>query len=138
MANRIATVLGAGFLLVGVLGFIMPEVLGMHLSAAHNIVHLVTGAASLYFGLKGTVSAAKTFCIAFGAVYLLLGVAGFIAGSDGVPGVPGPHDAKLLKIIPGVLEFGSMDHGVHILLGAIYLIGGLMTRAVRTRNAARA
>jgi hypothetical protein len=130
MANRIATILGIGFLLVGVLGFVAPSVLGMHLSAAHNVVHLVTGAVSLWLGLKGTVSAAKTFCIVFGLVYLLLGVAGFAAGGEGDPGVPGPHDARLLRIIPGTLEFGTMDHGVHILLGAVYLIGGLMTRPV--------
>ena len=33
-----------GFLLVGVLGFVMPELLGAHLSLVHNIIHLVTGA----------------------------------------------------------------------------------------------
>lgn len=130
MANRIATVLGIGFLLVGVIGFVAPGILGMHLSPAHNVVHLVTGAVSLYLGLKGSPSAAKTFCVVFGLVYLLLGVAGFVAGSDAAPGVPGPHDARLLKVIPGTLEFGTADHSVHILLGAIYLIGGLMTKAV--------
>jgi hypothetical protein len=130
MANRVATILGIGFLLVGVLGFVAPSVLGMHLSAAHNVVHLVTGAVSLWLGLKGSPSAAKTFCVAFGAVYVLLGVAGFVAGADAAPGVPGPHDARLLKLIPGTLEFGTVDHIVHILLGAIYLIGGLMTRPV--------
>jgi hypothetical protein len=128
MANRIATILGAGFLLVGILGFVMPSVLGMHLSAAHNVVHLVTGAVSLWLGLKGSAGAARAFCIAFGAVYLLLGIAGFAAGVDAAPGVPGPHDARLLKLIPGTLEFGTMDHAVHILLGAIYLIGGIATR----------
>ncbi|MEA2465540.1 MAG: hypothetical protein QOJ98_3287 [Acidobacteriota bacterium] len=130
MANRIATILGLGFLLVGIIGFVAPEILGMHLSPAHNVVHLVTGAVSLYLGLKGSPGAAKTFCIAFGLVYLLLGVAGFVAGGDGAPGVPGPHDARLLKLIPGTLEFGTADHSVHILLGAIYLIGGLMTKTV--------
>lgn len=133
MANRIATILGIGFLLVGILGFVAPGLLGLHLSVAHNVVHLVTGAVSLWLGLKGTMSAAKTFCIVFGLVYVLLGVAGFVLGADADAGVPGPHDARLLKILPGTLEFGTMDHGVHILLGAIYLIGGLMTKAaVRT------
>jgi hypothetical protein len=135
MANRVATILGIGFLLVGILGFVAPAVLGMHLSAAHNVVHLATGAVSLYLGLKGSPSAAKTFCVAFGAVYVLLGVAGFVAGGDGAPGVPGPHDARLLKLVPGTLEFGTVDHIVHILLGAIYLIGGLMTRPVRAATA---
>ena len=136
MANRIATILGIGFLLVGIAGFVMPGVLGMHLSLAHNLVHLVSGAVSLWLGLKGTPQAAKTFCIVFGAVYLLLGVAGFVAGGDTAPsaGVPHGNDTRMLKVIPGQLEFGTMDHIVHVLLGAIFLVGGLTTRTVVVRN----
>ena len=127
MANRVATILGIGFLLVGIIGFLFPTMLGMHLTLAHNIVHLVTGAVSLWIGLKGTVSAAKTFCIVFGAVYLLLGIAGFVAG-DGAD--------RMLTLLPDQLMFGTMDHGVHVLLGAIYLIGGFATRTVpATRTA---
>jgi len=127
MANRIATILGLGFLLVGIIGFIAPTILGMHLTLAHNIVHLVTGAVSLWLGLKGTPSAAKTFCIVFGAVYLLLGICGFVLGTG---------DEKMWEILPGQLMFGRMDHIVHVLLGAIYLIGGFATRTVpATRTA---
>ena len=130
MAKRIATILGIGFLLVGVGGFVAPALLGMHLSVVHSVVHLVTGAVSLWLGLKGSLSAAKTFCIVFGAVYVLLGVAGFVAGHDASPseGIPGPPDARMMKVLPGVFEVGTADHAVHILLGALYLIGGLMTR----------
>ena len=137
MAKKICTILGAAFLLVGIVGFIAPGLLGMHLSAAHSVVHLLTGAVALYLGLKGSASAAKTFCVVFGAVYLLLGVAGFVAGSSSDPTstVPGPPDARLLKVIPGLLELGTMDHAVHILLGAIFLVGGLATRTVVTRPA---
>ena len=133
MANKIATGLGVGFLMVGVIGFVMPSLIGMHLSTVHSIVHLATGAVSLWLGLKGSPDAAKTFCVVFGAVYLLLGIAGFMLGVDAAPSatVPGPHDAKLLRVIPGALELGSRDHIVHILLGAIYLVGGLATRSLR-------
>src|SRR5688572_11368101 len=119
MANRIATVLGVVFLLVGVLGFVMPTLLGAHLSLAHNIIHLVSGAVSLWLGLKGTPSGAKTFCIVFGAVYLLLGVCGFLLGTG---------DDRMLTLIPDQLMFGTMDHLIHIVFGAIYLIGGFTTR----------
>ncbi|HUR97152.1 MAG TPA: DUF4383 domain-containing protein [Pyrinomonadaceae bacterium] len=119
MAKTIATILGAAFILVGLLGFAAPNVLGMHLSAAHNVIHLVSGAISLYLGLAGTLSAARMFCLIFGAVYLLLGLVGFVMG-DG--------SDRMLTLIPNSLMFGTMDHIVHILLGAIYLIGGLMTR----------
>jgi hypothetical protein len=117
-------------LLVGLLGFINHELLGTHLSMAHNIVHLVSGAIALYLGLKGTADQARLFCLVFGAVYLLLGVAGFLLGSDSTPsaGVPGPSDERLWKVIPGALELGTMDHIIHILLGAIFLIGGLVTK----------
>jgi hypothetical protein len=131
MAKTIATVLGAVFLLVGLLGFIVPDLLGTHLSMAHNVVHLVSGAAALYFGLKGTLAQARLFCMIFGAVYALLGVVGFLAGSSSAAsqGVPGPHDDRMFKVIPGMLELGTMDHVVHILLGAIFLVGAFMTKA---------
>ena len=119
MAKTIATILGAAFILVGLLGFAAPTVLGMHLSTAHNIIHLLSGAVSLYLGLAGSLSAARMFCFIFGAVYLLLGLVGFLVG-DGTD--------RMLTLIPNSLMFGTMDHIVHILLGAIYIIGGLTTR----------
>ena len=131
MAKTIATVLGIAFLLVGVLGFVAPAFLGTHLSVTHSIVHLVSGALALYLGLKGTLAQARLFCLIFGAVYALLGIVGFLAGSPGSPsaGVPGPTDDRLFKVLPGMLELGTMDHVVHILLGAIFLVAGLMTKA---------
>ncbi len=123
MAKTIATILGAAFILVGLAGFVAPHALGLHLSTTHNIIHLVSGAISLYLGLAGSLSAAKMFCYVFGAVYLLLGVVGFIAGSG---------DDRMLSVLPGALELGTMDHVVHVLLGLVYLVGGLMTRGDAT------
>ena len=125
MANRIATILGIVFLLIGIAGFVMPGLLGAHLSLAHNIIHLVSGAIALWLGLKGTPQAAKTFCIVFGAVYLLLGVAGFVAGQG---------ESRMLTVIPGQLELGTMDHVLHVIFGAIFLVGGLTTKTVVVRN----
>lgn len=122
MANRVATILGVVFLLVGILGFVMPNLLGAHLSLAHNIIHLVSGAISLWLGLKGTPAAAKNFCIVFGAVYLLLGIAGFVLGTGA---------DRMLTVIPGQLELGTMDHIIHVALGVVYLAGGFMTAPVR-------
>ena len=68
MANRVATILGVVFLLVGILGFVAPNLLGAHLSLTHNIIHLGSGAVSLWIGLKGTAAAARNFCISFGSV----------------------------------------------------------------------
>jgi hypothetical protein len=132
MAKTICLVVGIVFLIVGVLGFVMPGLLGAHLSLAHNLVHIISGALALYFGTAGSLSAARTFCIVFGFVYLLLGVAGFVAGQNDIPTVVGMEDmgpdARMFKVIPGQLELGTMDHVIHIVIGLLFLIGGFTTR----------
>ena len=132
MAKTIATLLGVVLLLVGIVGFVVGKpadpmtanFIGTHLTFSHNIVHILTGALSLYFGLAGSLSGARMFCIVFGIVYALLGVCGFLLGSGA---------ERMLKI-DDLLMLGTMDHIVHILLGVLYLIGGLATRAVVTAD----
>ena len=123
MAKTIAALIGVVFLLVGLIGFAVPGLMGAHLSPAHNVIHLVSGAVSLYLGLKGSLSAAKTFSIIFGAVYLLLGVAGFALGTSA------DGHASMLRLVPGVLELGQMDHIIHVVIGGLYLVGALATRS---------
>lgn len=119
MAKTIATILGAGFLLVGIIGFIAPDLMGMHLSMAHNIVHLVSGALALWIGIAGSYGAARSFCFFFGLVYGLLGVLGFLMGA-------GPD--RMFTVIPDQLMLGRMDHIIHIVLGGLFLIGALLGR----------
>jgi hypothetical protein len=106
----------------------MPGFLGTHLSLAHNAVHLISGALALYLGFAGSASAARTFCLVFGAVYLLLGIVGFVMGAPGASAIAGMtmEDSKLWKVLPGTLELGKMDHIVHCLLGVVFLAGGLL------------
>lgn len=132
MAKTISTILGIAFILVGIVGFIAPNFLGTHLSLAHNLVHIISGAVALYFGLAGSLSGARLFCIVFGIVYLLLGVVGFLLGGPGTPSgtmASMGADSRLFTVIPGQLELGTMDHVVHILLGLVFLIGGFITKA---------
>ena len=127
MAKTICTLLGIVFLLVGLLGFVAPTLLCAHLTTAHNIVHLLSGAVSLYLGLKGTLSAARLFCLVFGIVYLLLGVVGFLLGI-------GPD--RMFEALAGLgLHLGTVDHIIHILLGLLFLIGGVTTKADLSRAA---
>jgi uncharacterized membrane protein HdeD (DUF308 family) len=118
MAKAICKVLGVVFLIIGLLGFVSPNLLGMHLSGIHNIIHLISAALALYFGFAASPSAARTFSLIFGAIYLLLGALGFIA--------PGP----VIRLIqahhtPGGLRSLVADNIVHLLLGAIFIIAGL-------------
>ena len=129
MAKTVATIVGVVFILVGICGFLAPGLLGAHLSLAHNLVHLVSGAISLYFGVKGTLAQARLFCIIFGVV-------GMVAGAPGTATVGHlAQDNHLLKLLPGTLELGTMDHYIHILIGVLYLVGGLMTKVRATAEA---
>src|SRR5215510_15629687 len=118
MAKAICKVLGVVFLLLGILGFVFPRLLGMHLSSAHNIIHLISAALALYFGFVASPSAARAFSLIFGAIYLLLGVLGFIA--------PGPV-IRLIQahLTPGGLRSIAADNIFHMLLGVVFIIAGL-------------
>lgn len=118
MAKTVATLVGVVFIAVGIIGFFDPHLLGAHLGKAHNVVHLVSGAISLYIGTKGTLAAARKFCIIFGLVYGLLGVVGYLVGT-------GPEHMLELP----TLMLGTRDHIIHIVIGALYLIGGFTTKS---------
>jgi uncharacterized membrane protein HdeD (DUF308 family) len=117
MAKTVCKILGVVFVLVGLCGFAMPNLLGAHLNTPHNIVHIVSGIIALYFGFAGSLSAARAFCLVFGVVYLALGILGFAMGA--------PPDAMWHV---GPLGLGTADHGIHILLGVVFLAGGLFTK----------
>jgi len=127
MVKAFNKVAGVILLAVGLLGLAEPNLLGMHLTPMHNIIHLLTAAIALYMGFAASVSAARTFSIAFGAVYLLLGVLGFVA--------PGLVTSVIRH--PAVSAGELMpDNVVHLLLGGAFLAVGLMqSRAVATRIA---
>ena len=117
MAKTICKILGVVFLLVGVVGFASPDLLRAHLTPPHNVVHIVSGVIALYFGFAGSLSGAKAFSLAFGIVYLALGILGLAMGEP-------PHRMWML----GPLHFGTSDHAIHILLGIVFLAGGLFTK----------
>ena len=120
--QKVCIVIGAAFIFAGIAGIFMPGLMYMHLSMAHNLIHLASGAVALALGYSDSSRKAYTFAVAFGVVYGLLGVMGFLFGQPGYPGVGHMQaDQNLLRVIPNVLEFGTMDHSVHMLLSAALL-----------------
>jgi hypothetical protein len=118
MAKTVCKILGAVFLLVGVAGFAAPSLLGAHLTPPHNAVHIVSGVIALYFGFAGSLSGARGFCLVFGLVYLALGLFGMVMGDAA--------NDRMWHV--GPLMFGTADHLVHFILGAVFLAGGLFTK----------
>jgi arginine exporter protein ArgO len=94
LVQLIATVVGAVFILVGILGFIpgitthysdmafaghdsMAKLLGIFMvSILHNVVHLLFGVAGL--ASARTAATARTYLIAGGVVYLVLWIYGLV------------------------------------------------------------
>jgi len=92
--QTVASLVGAGFLLVGVLGFIPgittnysemtfaghdsgAELLGIfQVSVLHNIVHLLFGLAGL--AMARTLGGARVFLIGGGVIYLVLWIYGLV------------------------------------------------------------
>jgi len=118
MAKLACKVLGLILLIVGLLGFThLLDPLGAHVGpsyATHNLIHIVSGILALYFGFAGSPSAAKTFCLIFGFVYLLLGVVGYVKGN--------------IEITALKLVLGHVDHIIHDVVGIAFLAGGLLGR----------
>ncbi|MDT0180589.1 DUF4383 domain-containing protein [Microbacterium sp. ARD31] len=130
--NRlVATIFGAVYLLVGLLGFTVTSGVGFiatdgglllgifEVNPLHNIAHLLIGAALLIAGLK-SVPAAKSVNTAVGAVYLLLGIVGFF----------------LVGTALNILALNTFDHFLH-LASAIVLLGVGLGAERNVRNNAR-
>lgn len=133
VTQKVCIGLGIFFILAGLGGLVMPGMLGMHLSLLHNLIHLGSGAIALICGYADDPKKAYTFSVAFGIVYGILGLGGFVFGEPGYPGVGHMEaDNYLLRIIPNALEFGTTDHAVHVLVGATFL---LTAYAFKKKNA---
>lgn len=116
--NRIvATVFGAFYLFVGLLGFVATDGVGylatqggllfwiFEVNPFHNTAHILIGLVLLVGGLSG-IQAAKIVNVVIGAAYLLLGIAGFF-----LVGTPA-----------NILALNAPDHFLH-LASALVLLG---------------
>jgi hypothetical protein len=121
LAKTLCKIAGFLFLIIGLAGFASPNLMGFHLTPIHNIIHILTGAIALYMGFAATYDAARTFCLIFGVVYLLLGILGFVTPDlvAGIIGHPTPVPAGALM----------PDNVFHLLVGIVFLGVGAMRPA---------
>jgi hypothetical protein len=134
LVQTAALAVAAVFVLVGILGFIpgittnydTMSFAGHHseamllgifqVSILHNIVHLLFGAAG--FALARTISGARTYLIAGGAIYLVLWLYGLVVGQE-----------SAANFVP----LNAADDWLHLFLGLGMIALGFLT----TRNTTR-
>ncbi|UYL10527.1 DUF4383 domain-containing protein [Bdellovibrio sp. SKB1291214] len=132
-AQETSVFVGTALVVVGFIGFVVDNLLGMHLSHSHNLIHLISGILLAWFGFKNEQRAKKCSLI-FGSFYAVLGVLGFIVGTPGMPNVGHlVRDDSLWMISPDKLELGSRDHVIHLVIAAA-LIGGALIKFRRIRR----
>jgi uncharacterized membrane protein HdeD (DUF308 family) len=74
MASKFVRVLGIIFIVLGVVGFVLPLEAIFHLTPVHNIVHLASGMIGVL--VSGSETKSALYAKVFGIVYLLVGVLG--------------------------------------------------------------
>ncbi len=125
--QKVSIGLGVFSILIGVAGVISPGLLGMHLGLAHNMIHFLVGALAFWAGYSEEPKKAYNFSISFGVFFFLVGVFGFIIGTPGYPGIGRMEaDQSLFRVIPNVLEFGTVDHFVHMVFGVFLLVNAFV------------
>lgn len=106
-------VVGVVLILVGAVGFVMPDLMGMDLNTKHSVVHLVTGALLAFLGFGGADEGlTKTIVLVFGVVYTALGVIGFFMN----PVLP----------MLAIYSSGALVNVIHLAVGLLGLAAAMM------------
>lgn len=120
MARSICAVMGIFFVIAAAWGFATHDrVLFFDVNAVHNLVHLLSGLAALACASAGE-RAARTFSLAFSAIYGIVTVAGF-AGVD---------------FVVRLLHLNHADNWLHLIISAVFIAAGLLSRAPLAPEAA--
>jgi hypothetical protein len=118
-ASLYAGLIGGVLLIAGIIGFFysssfgspgnVDAVLGiLDVNAWHNLVHIASGALGLLAFTAGP-RASRTYALAFGAIYIVVAIWGFIiGGGDSILGfIPVNAEDNVLHAILGVLGIGA-------------------------------
>ena len=128
LATTLASAFAAAFLGAAVMGFVPNPLVGpgalFVTNTAHNLVHLATAIAFVVVALRGE-TASTRFMQAFGVVYLLTGVLGFVMlGSQA--------EGHLLHLV----HINGLDNYLHLGLGIAIAAAGEVSRRHTNRPVA--
>ena len=117
--KTIAIIFGLVLLLVGILGFVptmAPDgmLLGVfHVNAAHNAVHLLSGAIAVACGFASA-GASRLYFRSFGIVYGVVALLGFVQGEG---------------LLLGLISNNMADVWLHVAISGLSLILGFLPQA---------
>jgi hypothetical protein len=114
-ASLYAGLIGAVLLVAGIIGFFYSSAFGspgevdavlgiLDVNGWHNLVHIASGALGLLAFASGP-AASRTYALAFGAVYIVVAIWGFVIGS---------HESIL-----GIIPVNTEDNILHVILGVL-------------------
>ena len=118
-ATLVAWIFAGAFAVTTVIGFVPNPLVGADAlfvtNTAHNLVHLLT---AVGFGLVAVVGdrASVIFMKAFGVVYMLVGILGFVV----LGAAPEGH-------LLGLVHINRLDNFLHVGLGVIILAAGFLS-----------
>ncbi len=113
MTKNVLYVLGAVFVIIGLLGFVNQPVLGIfEVNTLHNLIHLASGILALIFAGMAE-SQAKTFAVVMGVVYALVTILGFVLGGN----------------VLGLFHANMAGNILHLVLAIVFLAVGLGGRS---------
>lgn len=127
-AREACYILGALFITIGLVGFVVDNLMGAHLSYTNNVIHVLSGVVALISAYASR-RAARICAYSLGAIYGVLGILGFIMGLPADPSVGAiARDSSLWVISPQVLEFGTADHILHLVFAAAFILAASIHR----------
>jgi hypothetical protein len=127
--QTVGIAVGCFLIIVGLSGALNPEFMGLHLSTMHTLVLILSGSLSIWGATK--VSDVKSYQVnlGLGIFFAIHAIAGFLLGEPGTPevGYDAP-DELLLRIAPGFLELGTVDHFLHAFLAIWFITSAVSWR----------
>jgi hypothetical protein len=116
MSKIVALVFGIVFVVVGLLGFVPNPIVGpgalFDTNLVHDLIHLVFGLILLFVAWKAPAKSGLWLLI-LGIVYLVVALLGFVLTPNG-------------GLLLGLVETNTTDHWLHVVLGVVLVLFGLM------------
>ena len=124
LTHFISFFVGVFLFILGLCGILFSGFAGLHMSALYSIIISASGITIFYFSyMNNSLNAFRT-CLGFAIFFSLHALAGFILGEPGSSSIGSSGtDPKLLVLVPGFQELGSVDHILNSILG-FALLGG--------------